>query len=77
MCDNLAEVFRENVRRRMEQLDFSQTDLAEQMGVTRSAVNQMLTGHREPGLGSLQSFAKALNTTPSKLLDERILSKSA
>ena len=77
MCDNLGEVFRLNVRKRMGQLDFTQSDLARQMGVTPSSVNQMLSGHREPGLGTLQSFAKALDTTASRLLDEKILAKSA
>ncbi len=77
MCDNLAEVFRDNVRRRMDQLGVTQAELAERMGVTRPFISHMLTGHRNPGLESLQNFADALDTTAAKLLEEKKLARSA
>lgn len=70
MCDDLAEVFRANVRRRMEQLGVTQAELAERMGVTRPFVSHMLTGYRNPGLESLERFAAALDVKACRLIDE-------
>jgi len=76
MCDNLGEVFRANVRKRMDKLNVTQADLAEKMGVTRPFVSHMLTGYRNPGLETLKNFAEALDTTAAKLLDEQIIASS-
>ena len=77
MSDRLATVFRNNVRVRMQQLGVSQRELAEKIGVTAAHVNHLLSGYRNPGLETLESFADALATTPAKLLIEKKLSKSA
>ena len=77
MSDRLAHAFRVNVRRRMQQLNVSQVELAEKLGVTQPHVSLMLNGKRNPGLESLEKFADALETTAAKLLDETRLQKSA
>lgn len=72
MSDTLAGAFRRNVRVRMGQLGLSQADLAERLDVTAGFVSQMLSGHRNPGLNSLEDFAKALEIDASELIREKI-----
>jgi transcriptional regulator with XRE-family HTH domain len=71
MSAKLADAFRRNVRARMQALEFSQADLAGKMGVTPAFISQMLSGYRNPGLNSLEDFAKALGVDASDLLAEK------
>lgn len=68
MAADLSELFRANVRNRLDAIGISQADLAKRLGVTRSFVSQMLSGHRRPGLDTLQTFADALDCKPADLL---------
>lgn len=77
MSARLASAFRRNARARMEELGLSQNDLAERMRVGKSFVSQMLSGHRHPGLESLESFGKALDIEPADLIREKKLAKTA
>ena len=70
MSARLAKAFRRNVRERMAELEISQEALAERLKVTASFVSQMLSGHRNPGLSSLEDFAKALQIDASDLIRE-------
>ena len=76
MSARLANAFRRNVRERMEALELTQGELADRMKVTPSFVSQMLSGHRAPGLNSLDDFAKALKTEAAELLREKSLQTS-
>jgi transcriptional regulator with XRE-family HTH domain len=71
MSDTLADAFRRNVRERMATLKLSQSALAERLECTPSFISQMLSGHRNPGLDSLEIFAKALDTEPPELIREK------
>jgi len=77
MSAKLAKAFRANVRERMSEAGLSQSELAEKLKVTPSFVSQMLSGHRDPGLDSLEQFAKVLGVKAADLLEEKILAKSA
>ena len=77
MAENLANVFRQNVRRRMEQLKMNQAELAKRLNVTDAYISRILNGARNPGLQSLEQFADVLDTTASRLLEEKHLSRSA
>jgi len=77
MSARLANAFRANVRERMATLGLSQDDLAHRMKVTASFISQMLSGHRNPGLNSLEDFAKALEIQPSELISEKPARKMA
>jgi transcriptional regulator with XRE-family HTH domain len=68
MSQQIYSAFVENVRERMAELELSQSDLAELLGVTRSYVSQILGGHRRPGLDTLETFSKALKTKPENLI---------
>jgi transcriptional regulator with XRE-family HTH domain len=68
MPQKLYDVFCENVRERMKFLKLSQADLAAKLGVSQSYISQILSGHRRPGLDSLELFAKALKVEPPDLL---------
>jgi len=78
MSARLAAAFRRNVRSRMGELQMSQDALAKRLKVGKSFVSQMLSGHRRPGLESLESFAKALKVAePAELIMERKMAESA
>lgn len=66
----LEDHFVANIRRRMEELEMSQADLANSLGVSAAYVSQVLRGHSElSGLKYVQKFANSLGTTPEKLLE--------
>lgn len=70
MSARLAGAFRRNVRARMEALGLTQDALAKRLKSTPSFVSQMLSGHRNPGLNSLEDFAKALEIDAPELISE-------
>jgi transcriptional regulator with XRE-family HTH domain len=68
MTQRIYGAFVANVRERMDDLGLSQKDLAAKLKVSPSYVSQMLSGHRRPGLDSLDEFATALDTEPADLI---------
>jgi transcriptional regulator with XRE-family HTH domain len=68
MSARLANAFRRNVLTRMGALGLDQKALAKRLKVTPSFVSQLLSGHRNPGLNSLEDFAKALEIEASELI---------
>ena len=70
MSQRIYTAFVANVRERMAELELSQSDLAELLGVTRSYVSQILSGHRRPGLDTLETFANVLKIKPEDLIRE-------
>lgn len=68
MSQRIYSAFVSNVRERMAELSLTQSDLAERLGVTRSYVSQILSGHRRPGLDTLELFANVLDTQPEDLI---------
>lgn len=76
MSAKLATAFRRNVRERMHALGITQGELSRRMNVTPSFVSQMLSGHRDPGLNSLDDFAKALDIEASELIRENSFQNS-
>ncbi len=77
MSQRLAHAFIRNARERMQELGVSQVELSRRMKVGQSFVSQMLSGHRHPGLESLDSFAKALEMEAADLIREKKFAKSA
>lgn len=76
MSQKLAHAFTQNVRHRMADLGINQVELARRLGVGESFVSQMLSGHRRPGLESLDSFAQALEMEAADLIREKKLAKT-
>lgn len=76
MTKRLCEVFRENLRARMEELDLTQADVADAMKVSRGFISQLLNGYRKPGLEVIEAVAKALKISPLALLQENLLTHS-
>lgn len=72
LSPKLAVVFRRKLRERLEEIEWSQQDLANQLGVGKSYVSQLMTGHRNPGLDTLESVAKAVNVEATWLISEKI-----
>lgn len=54
---------------RMESLDLSKSQLADRLGVSRSAITQALTGTRNLSLNLLADLAQALGVSPRFVLE--------
>jgi transcriptional regulator with XRE-family HTH domain len=52
----------------MDEVNVSQSEIARRMGVTPSYVSQILSGHRRPGLDTLEAVADALGCDPAELI---------
>jgi transcriptional regulator with XRE-family HTH domain len=70
MTQRIYGAFVANVRDRMADLDLSQKDLAVRLKVSPSYVSQILSGHRRPGLDSLDEFGTALGIEAADLIRE-------
>jgi transcriptional regulator with XRE-family HTH domain len=68
MSARIYAAFVENVRQRMADRGMNQADLAERLGVTKSYVSQILSGHRRPGLDTLETFAAVFGADPADLI---------
>jgi transcriptional regulator with XRE-family HTH domain len=77
MSTTLYRRFCRNVRWYLACYNWSQNDLAEQMGCTKGYVSALLGGHAQPGLHTLQKVADALEVDPSELLRETREKKSS
>jgi transcriptional regulator with XRE-family HTH domain len=66
----------ERLRAALDRRGLSVPAAAERLGVTRSAVHQILTGHRRPSLDWLHAAAVALDIDPAEL-DGRLASTRA
>lgn len=75
LATKLHDVFRENVQRLLDEYGWNRTDLANEMGVTRGYVSQVMTAHRGIGLEAVEKFAAALSVEPSDLISEKIIQK--
>lgn len=65
----IDDTFRSNLAEMMERTGWTNKDLAEELGVSQSHISHLLTGYRNPGLGTLQAIATALGVSPASLID--------
>jgi len=72
---------KENIKRFRVEKDMTQEQLAEALGVTRSAVTQWESGWSQPRMGKLEQLAELFNVPKSALIDDdpcrRILPQGA
>lgn len=66
--NNLAKLFGKNVKRARESKNLSQGDVARMLKLHRSYISGIERGVRNPSLGVVEKFAKALNVKISKLI---------
>jgi transcriptional regulator with XRE-family HTH domain len=71
VAGKLLPVFRENVEMLLSHKGWSRLELAQEMGVTRSYVTQVLGVHRGVGLDAIEKFADALGVEPSDLIKKQ------
>lgn len=64
----LADLFRRNLRARRLELELTQVELAGAIGAPQSYVSAIERGRICPNLTSLATIAEALDTTPSALI---------
>lgn len=70
MSDKYLKIFKNNVNRRKEELKIDQKALAVILKVKPSAVSRDLNGKHGPTINKIAAYAKALETTPGKLLTD-------
>ncbi len=68
MSAQLADVFRRNLRRRLQELEMSQRDFARLLGVSDASVSGLLNGEYCPTLDKVDEVAKPLGTNSLYLL---------
>ena len=61
--------FRDNLAAAMRDNGWTAKDLAVELGVSQSHVSHLLSGYRNPGLGTLQAIADILGVSPASLID--------
>lgn len=61
---------KENIKRFRVEKDMTQEQLAEALGVTRSAVTQWESGWSQPRMGKLEQLAELFNVPKSALIDD-------
>lgn len=65
----LQEIFARNIRKYRAINKFSQEDLAEFSGLHRTYISGIESGKRNVSIKNIEKLAKALNVSPSKLLE--------
>lgn len=68
MPAKLQEVFRENLRRRLQELEMNQRDLAKALDVSDATVSILLNGGHAANLDTVERVAKVLRTSSLYLL---------
>lgn len=64
---SMDELFSEWVRKQIETRHWTQSKLAKQAGVSRSAINNLLNGNRKPGDEMCKALANAFKLPPEDL----------
>ena len=71
MSEKLASIFIANVKERLLEFGWTQQDLADAIGKQKAYVSHLLTGHRKPGLDTLEKISEALEVDASWLISEK------
>lgn len=66
---------KENIKRLRLDRGLTQSQLAEALDVTRSAVTQWESGWSQPKMGSVTQLAEFFGVSPSEIIDERAASR--
>jgi transcriptional regulator with XRE-family HTH domain len=62
------QIFADNIRRRADELKLTLAEVARRAGLSERRFGNYVTNEREPDLATLVKIAKALQTTPDRLL---------
>lgn len=68
---DIIRIFRENLRKKREELNLTQSQLAEKSNLSFTFISQLERGEKEPSLRTAYKISKALNTTIDILLTEK------
>ncbi|MCF0127433.1 MAG: helix-turn-helix transcriptional regulator [Pseudobutyrivibrio sp.] len=67
----------DNIKKRREQLDLMQQELADRLHVSKATISSWEVGRTEPNMGMVQKLAEELNCTMTYLIDGGIVIESA
>lgn len=78
LTDRLYILLGRNIRKKREQLNYSQEQLAQSVGISRASITNIEIGRQKTSLSSLYKIARSLSVSPQELLPEmKTLSKEA
>jgi len=67
-ADTLSKIVGQNIRKRRSELNMTQTELADKLGITAGAISDIELGKRSPGIKTIAELSEALRIPPSYLL---------
>jgi transcriptional regulator with XRE-family HTH domain len=67
----MAKQIAANARRLLRERGWNQQQLAEKVGISRSAINQIMTGKVDPAFSTVQAMADELGVSVGELAGER------
>lgn len=70
-------MFKENLKKRMEDVGMSQRMLSVAADVSEGTISRYINGSREPKMDAVKKLAKALGTTPAYLMRDAADSEDA
>lgn len=68
---DFMKIFKENLRKRREELRLTQENLAEKAGLSYTFISQLERGEKEPSLRTAHKIARALKTSIDVLISEK------
>ena len=68
MEQNLDLMITENLKREIEQSGITKTEIARQVGVSKSTISQYLSGRAQPTLATLSKLCKVLDCSADDIL---------
>lgn len=69
----LHDNFRTKLDQALKEKGWSQSDLAREMCLSRQMISDYMNGRKCPGLDVVERFAKAVDTDPWNLIDDKPL----
>jgi len=68
MEQNLDLMITENLKREIEQSGITKTEIARQVGISKSTISQYLSGRAQPTLATLSKLCKVLDCSADDIL---------
>ena len=68
MKENIDQIISENLKNEIETSGKSKTEIAKEIGVSRSTISQYLSGRAQPTLATLSKLCKSLDCSADDIL---------
>ena len=72
MSEKLNAIFRDRLRKKLEEYDWTQQDLADELGVSKGYVSHLFNSKRGVGLSTLEKLAELFKIDASWFISEKL-----